>query len=103
MLFLTTNQGDAIDPAFQSRIHLTLHYPDLNAEARKRIWTSFAARSEMSDLSEDDFIRLSELSLNGREIKNVVQIACLLARREDSRLEARHVQVVLDATKPTQS
>lgn len=37
MLFLTTNRGDAIDAAFQSRTHLTLHYPKLDFDTKESI------------------------------------------------------------------
>jgi hypothetical protein len=37
VLFLTTNRVSTFDQAFESRIHLKLHYPDLNIQARKAI------------------------------------------------------------------
>ncbi|KAI1813446.1 hypothetical protein GGS20DRAFT_586473 [Poronia punctata] len=46
ILFMTSNREDAIDPAFGSRVHVTLHYPDLNAEAKRHIWEHFIAQSE---------------------------------------------------------
>ncbi|TQN68631.1 ATP-dependent zinc metalloprotease FtsH, partial [Colletotrichum shisoi] len=45
ILVMTTNRADSIDRAFQSRIHLTLHYPDLDAAAKEHIWRQFVARS----------------------------------------------------------
>ncbi|GJC77371.1 putative AAA domain-containing protein [Colletotrichum liriopes] len=38
ILIMTTNRADSIDRAFQSRIHLTLHYLDLDVKAREHIW-----------------------------------------------------------------
>ncbi|KAK2617020.1 hypothetical protein QQS21_000111 [Conoideocrella luteorostrata] len=99
ILFLTTNRADAIDPAFQSRIHLTLHYPELNQEARKNIWTQFCSRLAQSSLCNDDLTSLSELPLNGRQIKNIIKISALLARQDATALQLGHIQTVLNATK----
>lgn len=65
---MTTNRTDAIDRAFQSRIHLTLHYPDLDPGAREHIWRQFVDTSSGSDheLDDGDFKRLSLLPMNGR-------------------------------------
>ncbi|KAF7533702.1 hypothetical protein G7054_g6863 [Neopestalotiopsis clavispora] len=99
MLFLTTNRGDAIDPAFQSRIHLTLQYPDLDHQARKQIWQQFCSRSSPGDsLISEDLTGLSELPLNGRQIKNIIKISSLLAKREGASLQLGHVETVLKAT-----
>jgi hypothetical protein len=99
MLFLTTNRGDAIDLAFQSRIHLTLQYPDLEPQARKQIWQQFCSRSRLeSSLTSEDMESLSELPLNGRQIKNIIKISSLLARREGGSLQLGHVETVLKAT-----
>ncbi|KAI9653671.1 MAG: hypothetical protein M1831_005699 [Alyxoria varia] len=41
IMFLTTNRVRDFDPAFQSRIHISLEYPDLNADSRRSVWASF--------------------------------------------------------------
>jgi len=46
ILILTTNRIGNIDPAFESRIHFSFHYPDLDFAARKQIWTTFWKRVE---------------------------------------------------------
>ncbi|KAH8688097.1 P-loop containing nucleoside triphosphate hydrolase protein [Ilyonectria robusta] len=99
ILFLTSNRPEAIDPAFQSRVHLTLHYPDLDAAARKQIWKQFVKSSAVeSSLTEDQFTGLSMLPLNGRQIKNIVKISLLLVEGEGTRLTTGHIQTVLRAT-----
>ncbi|PMD51470.1 uncharacterized protein K444DRAFT_707852 [Hyaloscypha bicolor E] len=40
-IFLTTNRVECIDPAFESRIHLSLSYPELTRELRHKIWKNF--------------------------------------------------------------
>ena len=38
---MTTNRVNAIDPAFYSRIHITINYPNLDTETRKSVWSNF--------------------------------------------------------------
>lgn len=38
ILFLTTNRIGTIDPAFKSRIHMSLYYPALDEDATREIW-----------------------------------------------------------------
>ncbi|CAJ2499893.1 Uu.00g027460.m01.CDS01 [Anthostomella pinea] len=40
-LFLTTNRVGTFDDAFVSRIHVVIHYKDLDEEDRKKIWKRF--------------------------------------------------------------
>ncbi|KAK8070444.1 hypothetical protein PG997_010647 [Apiospora hydei] len=99
MLFLTTNRGDAIDEAFQSRIHLTLHYPELTTDAKYHIWDQFLKRVPSSDVSPIDMLKLANLSLNGRQIKNIVKTASLLARSQQSpSIQVKHIETVLEVT-----
>ena len=46
MMFLTTNRVSTIDPAFESRIDVSISYPDLTVELRCQIWTKSLFRSE---------------------------------------------------------
>ena len=99
MLFLTTNRGEAIDTAFQSRIHLTLQYPELSFDARYHIWEQFLARTPSNAVSGDEISKLAELQLNGRQIKNTVKTALLLARsRGSSPVLVKHIDTVLGVT-----
>ena len=96
ILLLTTNRIDAIDSAFQSRIHLTLEYPDLDGAARKAIWRTFTSSlEEGSEVSEEQLGELAGVKTNGREIKNVVKMAHLLAKRNEAPLGIEHVRTVL--------
>lgn len=84
ILLMTTNRAETMDPAFQSRIHFCYQYPDLDRIARRRIWKTFAARTEASGvlkvaLSEEDFDELAEIDNNGRQIKNIHSVAAKLA------------------------
>lgn len=101
IMFLTTNRLANMDAAFESRIHLTLSYTDLDKASRRHIWTSFldmhAGRktSLVGVFSEVEIERLSREKLNGRQIKNVVKTAVLLASRYDECLGMGHLETVL--------
>lgn len=93
-LFLTTNRVDNIDLAFQSRIHVHMKYTELAIKSRRQIWENFVSqvpsRFESSELDE-----LAEVALNGRQIKNLVKTAQLLALEDQKSLTKEHVDMIL--------
>lgn len=97
IMFMTTNRVDDIDAAFQSRIHVSIEYPDLTTAARKTIWTNFLKGSTIkSSLTDRDIAELAELKLNGRQIKNVLKTAQLLASRKKSEmLDRKYIETIL--------
>lgn len=109
IMFLTTNRVANIDPAFDSRIHLSLEYPDLDATARKAVWKGFLERSigvEMEKakageeivghtVTDEQIDELAELDLNGRVIKNVLKTSNLLAAHGGEKLTYEHLMTVL--------
>jgi SpoVK/Ycf46/Vps4 family AAA+-type ATPase len=97
ILFMTTNRQDSIDAAFKSRIHLTIVFPDLSVSTRKQIWTRFVHSCE-NTLAPRDFDTLSNIEMNGREIKNMVKTGQLLAKRENKPLSIDHFKIVLSAS-----
>jgi SpoVK/Ycf46/Vps4 family AAA+-type ATPase len=104
VLFMTTNRVEAMDPAFQSRIHLTIQYPNLEESARRQIWISFVKYSSQPNILEDHhFDELSQINLNGREIKNLVKTAQLLACHENDPLSIEHVKTVLHVIQAAQN
>ena len=100
ILFLTTNRVRVFDEAFQSRIHVSLRYHDLNADARRKIWTAFLrkAHGDASDagFSTEELRQLGEKKINGRQIKNVVKTASALASGRQETLGFKHLSQVLD-------
>ncbi len=86
ILFLTTNRVETIDPAFKSRIHLSIAYPPLSADARRELWNSSILRANRGQTPEwltAAFVDyLMEKKVNGREIKNIVRVGHSLARKE---------------------
>ncbi|OTB01387.1 hypothetical protein M426DRAFT_25691 [Hypoxylon sp. CI-4A] len=100
MLFMTTNRVEAIDPAFQSRIHLTIRYPMLNELARRQIWQRFVQTSHQeSTLEPRNFLELQSVVVNGREIKNLVKTAQLLASHEKVPLSIEHIRTALSVSR----
>ena len=99
ILLITTNRQSSIDKAFKSRIDLSLHYPPLSHNTQKEIWIDFISRSssKASDFTDDDWAAFTKWSMNGREIKNAVKLAHLLANRQGVPLAACHVNEVLEA------
>ncbi|KAJ3031884.1 hypothetical protein HK097_005402, partial [Rhizophlyctis rosea] len=80
ILFLTTNRVRTFDPAFESRVTVALHYPDLDFEARKQVWRNLMGRVKVEVEGEIDYDRLARRELNGRQIKNAVRLAVALGR-----------------------
>ncbi|KAH7085473.1 P-loop containing nucleoside triphosphate hydrolase protein [Paraphoma chrysanthemicola] len=96
LLFLTTNRVDNIDAAFQSRIHISMAYPDLTTESRRHIWANFLKGLDVQDgFEENDLAELATVELNGRQIKNVLKSAALLAARKKDKLGRKYVDTVL--------
>ncbi|KAI9659109.1 MAG: hypothetical protein M1821_002069 [Bathelium mastoideum] len=99
IMFLTTNRVGTFDPAFQSRIHISLDYPELSAESRKLVWKNFLGQSlQQNTITDKQLDQLATMTMNGRQIKNVLKTAQLLASRKDSPLKHEHVMTVLDVT-----
>jgi hypothetical protein len=84
ILFLTSNRASNIDPAFFSRISMAIHYGDLAAGDRHKIWKTLLANSGIPTNFADI---LYGHKLNGRQIKNCIRNANALAKSDK-----RHVQ-----------
>lgn len=86
------------DQAFQSRIHLSLRYDDLSPESKKELWTAFTRKTPgpTQDLNEEELGRLSEIVMNGRQIKNTVKLASALANGENQPLGYQHLMRVVN-------
>lgn len=98
ILFLTTNRVRNMDPAFQSRIHISMEYPSLDKSARAQVWKNFLKSIE-NELSEEEMGLLADVEINGRQIKNVLKTAGLLARHKGQKLRYEHLKTVLGVEK----
>ena len=96
-MFLTTNRVQTFDPAFQSRIHISLDYQELSIESRRLVWKNFLDNSVQDHVvSSKDLDELARMNMNGRQIKNIVRAAQALAIHEDVALGLQHIRTVLD-------
>ena len=97
ILFLTTNRVDNLDAAFQSRIHISMEYSELSVSSRRHVWSNFLSGggSKTHGFSAEDLDGLAEYNMNGREIKNVLKTAQLLASKKEGKLGVSHVKSVL--------
>ena len=98
-MFLTTNRVNTFDSAFQSRIHISLNYPDLSVDSRRAIWANFLGQMPGEHaITDSQLDSLSLMSMNGRQIKNVLKTAQLLALRTGEGLGKQHIEKVLQVT-----
>jgi hypothetical protein len=108
VLFLTTNRIGTMDVAFQSRIQIGIGFKELTPSVRKQIWSNLLDlnRDEKTDTYALDEIKsnvdtLAKWDLNGREIRNVLNIADAYAYREhgmSSKMKYEHVEKAARAT-----
>ena len=103
ILILTTNRMKTFDPAFESRIHFCLVYPDLDNNARETIWRSFTAQARLNrrvrvDLNDSNIRELATLDLNGRQIKNVVSVAQAVAMKRNTTLDESSIRTTIKLT-----
>lgn len=96
ILFLTTNRVKNMDPAFQSRIHISMEYPDLDKVARTQVWKNFLDRGIKHELSAAEIEQLANVEINGRQIKNVLKTGQLLACHKGLPLRYTHLRTVLN-------
>lgn len=77
ILILTTNRITHCDPAFASRIHISLNYPELDEGAREAVWRNFLAKAKGSqddvvvDVKDEEVRDLAKFELNGRQVSLV--------------------------------
>jgi hypothetical protein len=95
-MFLTSNRISDFDKAFESRIHLTIHYPALDMPSRFHVWKTFAQMEGVeSQLGDADLEILANVEINGRQIKNTIKTAHLLSKQASAPLAIEHVMRVL--------
>ncbi|KAJ7451970.1 P-loop containing nucleoside triphosphate hydrolase protein [Mycena latifolia] len=96
ILFLTTNRVQAFDEAFLSRIHVALHFAELNEASRAQVWRAFLGRAGVS-MPAEEVAQLAGRAVNGRQIKNAVRTAHSLARGRGQEVGLVHFMETLDA------
>jgi hypothetical protein len=100
ILFLTTNRVETIDSAFQSRIHLSISYPPLSIEYKRKLWEDGLERSNGKRprwLTAKLLDGWARSQVNGREIQNIIRMAHALAFNEKRPMKISDVQSGVDA------
>lgn len=101
VMFLTTNRVASFDVAFESRIDLMLHYEDLDLNSRRSIWELLLGQVVPPPIiAEKELDAVAEKAINGRQIKNAVKAAQILAAGEEAVLSFNYIEVVLKAMIP---
>ena len=97
LMFLTTNRLADIDAAFESRIHLSLRYKELDPAARMTVWKErlAAVGGGRGGFGEEQVQRFAKVEMNGRQIKNAVRSAKVLADAHGEETGVKHVDIVL--------
>lgn len=100
ILFLTTNRVETLDHAFKSRIHVSIAYPPLSADARRELWIAAILRANRDQtpkwLTTEFLDHLKGKRVNGREIKNIVRVGHSLSRNEKRDMETKDLLLGLD-------
>ncbi|KAH7125899.1 hypothetical protein EDB81DRAFT_810137 [Dactylonectria macrodidyma] len=104
ILILTSNRVGTLDEGFRSRIQLALEYPKLDGDSRRRVWHNFierlesdptvAAEVDLSDLRRN-LSTLSKYELNGREIRNAINVARPLASSSGTQVDFNCLKKVI--------
>lgn len=75
---------------------MSLTYQNLDEASRRHVWSQFLARTTNTEkFSEEELDELAKAELNGRQIKNMLKTAGLLAWSRETTLKFEHVKVVL--------
>ncbi|OJD18550.1 hypothetical protein ACJ73_08711 [Blastomyces percursus] len=90
--FLTTNWLTTLDSAVRSRIDLGISYGELSGDAKARVWKTHLKRAS-ANTSTEELEKLVNRCSNGRQIKNIVRVACALAG--DKTVTYEHVEEAL--------
>jgi ATPase family associated with various cellular activities (AAA) len=109
ILFLTTNSGiEELDPAIASRITVSLEYKTFDLNSRKEIWRASLSRvmsksssnTDSSLLSDDNVTTLATkyCTINGRQIKNVAQLALIVSNYEQEPLTMSCIEDIVGMT-----
>lgn len=94
IMFLTTNRPEHFDEAFHSRISISINYKDLDENARFKVWTNLLEASE-NKLSQTDIKILSQVEMNGRQIKNCIRMGQCLAKESKEELSRQIIEKVI--------
>jgi len=94
IMFLTTNRPEHFDEAFFSRISISINYKNLDQEARFKVWTNLLNASGIY-INEENIKLLSQVEMNGRQIKNCIRMGQCLAKEVKQDLTREIIEKVI--------
>ncbi|KLJ12494.1 hypothetical protein EMPG_12487 [Blastomyces silverae] len=110
ILILTTNRVGQFDEAITSRLHLSLHYPQLNMDTSMELWKLYLERLDRNPRLIVDvfgifhFAMYKGLRCNGRQIKNILDTSVTMAQEDAKRSDAeivnltfQHIELVFES------
>ncbi|KAI1360472.1 hypothetical protein F5Y08DRAFT_317320 [Xylaria arbuscula] len=97
VMFLTSNRIENFDRAFESRIHLRVPFQSPGADIRSRIWKTFLPERWDANGTAERLGR--DLSINGREIRNLIRISLLVAKHRNKELSEELIREIHSRTK----
>lgn len=88
IIILTTNLGRTIDPAVISRAHIHITFPAFTKTMRIQVWQKSVERlsGDVGTLDETAIDHLASWKINGREIKNILNLSMTWCRKEKRQL-----------------
>jgi len=102
IIFLTTNRMNTIDVAVKSRINLIIPYENLNKQKRIKIWTHLIEFWNLN-ITKNDIDKLSNIELNGREIRNYLKTVLLILDKKNLELNYdnlnNYIKKIMDLNK----
>lgn len=95
LMFMTTNRSDLVDDAIASRCVALINYETPSVEDQKKIW-EILSKSSNASLSEKeiDIIVKKHNNLSGRDIKNLLKLAIMVASSKDEKVTNKTISLV---------
>lgn len=105
-LFLTTNKPDDFDEAVKDRVHLEVTFEPMTPSSRRIIWRNMINSIPNKEGGDENWTKelydaLSQVQVNGREIKNILRLATCYASGTGSQLAPVHLKSVIEVKYPS--
>lgn len=95
VMFLTTNRADLVDDAIASRCLARIVYKVPTRDNQRRIWRTLADTAGI-EMADAEIRKVSEEypSLSGRDVKNLLKLASMVARASGEPITLRTIEFV---------
>lgn len=105
ILIMTTNRVMSLDFAIVSRINFAINFGELTTIQQKQIWLNWHKKlnsrncENTTDVKKwiEALLKRKQLSLNGREIRNVFTTAQTLAVENNNKITTDHLEKVINS------